>query len=34
VLVVDASGLRFTDSHAIHRGQPINSSNLLCFPLL
>ncbi|MBW8879280.1 MAG: cyanophycinase [Acidobacteria bacterium] len=23
VTVVDASGLRFTDSHAIHRGQPI-----------
>ncbi len=23
VMVVDASGLRFTDSHAIHRGQPI-----------
>jgi len=23
VLVVDASGMRFTDSHAIHRGQPI-----------
>lgn len=23
VMVVDASGMRFTDSHAIHRGQPI-----------
>jgi len=23
VMVVDASGLRFTDSHAIHRGQPV-----------
>ena len=23
VTVVDASGLRFTDSHAIHRGQPV-----------
>jgi cyanophycinase len=23
VMVVDASGLRFTDSHAVHRGQPI-----------
>ncbi|HEX9941253.1 MAG TPA: cyanophycinase [Thermoanaerobaculia bacterium] len=23
VMVVDASGMRFTDSHAIHRGQPV-----------
>jgi cyanophycinase len=23
VTVVDASGLRFTDSHSIHRGQPV-----------
>ena len=23
VTVVDASGLRFTDSHAVHRGQPV-----------
>lgn len=23
VMVVDASGLRFTDSHAVHRGQPV-----------
>jgi cyanophycinase len=23
VVVVDASGMRFTDSHAVHRGQPI-----------
>jgi cyanophycinase len=23
VMVVDASGMRFTDSHAVHRGQPV-----------
>jgi cyanophycinase len=28
VTVVDASGLRFTDSHAVHRGQPVSMLGL------